>query len=153
TAVNFLSEAGTIQFTVNTVAYPNPDEGTANVPFSTRGPYQLMADTDPLSADASQWPSPRVAEPSLFWSGRTRNPRDGLVTLIAFTRGEEYFDDNNQNGVWDSGERFIDQGELFVDANDNGLWDPGEDYFDANHNGVYDGPNGTYDSDTTVWTE
>jgi hypothetical protein len=76
-----------------------------------------------------------------------------LVTLIAFTRGEEYFDDNNQNGVWDPGERFIDQGEPFVDANDDGLWNPGETYFDANHNGMYDGPNGVYDSNTTIWTE
>jgi hypothetical protein len=157
TSVDFLSEAGTIPSTVSTVAYtpgqPNPAEGTATIIFSTRGQYQLIADTDPLAANPSQWPNPRLAEPSISSGGLIRNPRDGLVTLIAFTRGEEYFDDNNQNGVWDPGERFIDQGEPFVDANDNGVWDPGETYFDANHNGMYDGPNGVYDSNTTIWTE
>ncbi|HKD40538.1 MAG TPA: Ig-like domain-containing protein [Myxococcaceae bacterium] len=157
TSVDFLSEAGTIPSTVSTVAYtpgqPNPAEGTATIIFSTRGQYQLIADTDPLAANPSQWPNPRFAEPSISSGGLIRNPRDGLVTLIAFTRGEEYFDDNNQNGAWDPGERFIDQGEPFVDANDNGVWDPGETYFDANHNGMYDGPNGVYDSNTTIWTE
>ena len=157
TSVNFLSEAGTIPSTVTTVAYspgaPNPDEGTAVLPFSTRGQWQLIEDTDPLPADPAQWPNPRAAEPSLAYGGRTRNPRDGVVTLMAYTRGEEYFYDNNNNCVWDPGERFIDQGEPFVDKNDNGVWDPGEDYFDANGNGRYDGPNGVYDSNTTIWTE
>jgi len=157
TSVNFLSEAGTIPSTVNTVAYtpgaPNPDEGTATLPFSTRGSYLLIDNTDPLPADPTQWPYPRVAEPWLSYGGLIRNPRDGVVTLIAYTRGEEYFDDNNNNGVWDPGERFIDQGEPFVDKNDNGVWDPGEDYFDANGNHQYDGPNGVYDSNTTIWTE
>jgi hypothetical protein len=157
TSVNFLSEAGTIPSTVNTVAYtpgaPNPNEGTATLPFSTRGQWQLIEDTDPLPALPSQWPDPRFAEPSIAAGGRIRNPRDSLVTLIAYTRGEEYFDDNNNNGVWDPGERFIDQGEPFVDKNDNGSWDPGEEYFDANGNGRYDGPNGLYDSSTTIWTE
>jgi len=76
------------------------------------------------------------------------------VTIIAYLRGEEFFDDNNANGRWDPGERFFDQGEAFVDANDNGVWDPGEFYIDDSPpNGRYDGPNGVYDANTTVWTE
>src|SRR5262249_17426732 len=100
TSVDFLSEAGTIPTTVNTVPYtpgqPNPNEGTATLPFSTRGQWQLIVDTDPLAANPSQWPNPRFAEPSISSGGLIRNPRDGLVTLTPFTHAQHTFDTNNQ---------------------------------------------------------
>ena len=83
---------------------------------------------------------------------RTHNPRDGLVTFIAATQGEEGFTDLNGNGQWDQGEPFFDLGEPYADSNDNNEWDPGEPYIDVNGNGQYDGPNGKWDSNTTIWT-
>jgi hypothetical protein len=84
---------------------------------------------------------------------RTRNPRDGASTVIVMANGEEGFVDLNGNGVWDAGESFIDQGEPFVDANDNGQYDPREYFVDLDGDGSHDGPNGTWDGDTTIWTE
>jgi len=156
-SVNFKSEAGTVPATISTVAYnpqsPSVDEGTGTFTFRSGGPFATLLDVPPLSAVPGQWPFPRNAEPSIMDGSLIRNPRDGLVSIIAYTRGEEYFDDNNDNGIWDPGERFFDQGEPLVDSNDNGVWDPGELYFDANGNGRWDGPNGVYDADTYVWTE
>jgi hypothetical protein len=156
-AVNFKSEAGVVPSTINTIAFnpsaPDPAEGTGNFTFRSGGPFATLLDVPPLGPLPSQWPFPRTQEPSVISGSLTRNPRDGLLTIIAYTRGEEYFHDNNDNGVWDPGELFIDQGEPFVDSNDDGIWQAGELYFDANGNGRYDGPNGTYDADTYVWTE
>lgn len=86
-------------------------------------------------------------------SGATRQarPRDGLVTLIAVTQGEEGFVDRNGNGQWDVGENFFDLGEPFVDSNDNNAWDPEEPFVDVNGDGSYQGPNGVWDSNTTIW--
>lgn len=84
---------------------------------------------------------------------RTFNPRDGLVTFIVHTKGEEGFWDRNNNGEYDAGEEFIDLGEPFVDANDNNLYDPDEEFVDTNDNGVYDEANGEWDADTTLWAE
>jgi hypothetical protein len=83
----------------------------------------------------------------------TRNPRDGLVTIIASVRGEEGFVDANGNGEFDAGEPFIDMAEPFVDYDDNGLREPNEPFVDSNSNNVWDGPNGVWDSDTSVWAQ
>lgn len=54
----------------------------------------------------------------------------------------EDFTDANGNGVYNSGETFIDTGyndpELYVDANSNGVYDEGELFSDYNGNGIYD---------------
>jgi hypothetical protein len=84
---------------------------------------------------------------------RTHNPRDGLVSVIVKVQGEEGFVDMNGNGVWDSGEPFVDQGEPFVDDNDNGTHDDGEQLWDTNGNGQWDGPNGKWDANTVIWAE
>lgn len=159
TPVNLKSEAGAIPSTVGTKAFdpkaPSTDEGRAAFKFSTLGTFPPV-DVAPLPALATQFPFARQVEPQTTPSGSTlvRNPRDGLVTLLAYLRGEEHFDDNNANGVHDATEPFIDQGEAFVDSNDNNQWDLGEIYVDdAPANGVYDGPNGTWDANTTIWTE
>lgn len=84
---------------------------------------------------------------------RTFNPRDGLVTFIVHTKGEEGFWDRNNNGRYDEGEEFLDIGEPYIDANDNGQYDPDEEFVDTNDNGAYDPPNGEWDADTTLWAE
>jgi hypothetical protein len=108
--------------------------------------------------------------------GRVRNPRDGLITVIAYTNGEEQFTDLNNNGIYDEGEPFVDLGEPFIDINDNGKWDAwlpgypnGEPFIDMPctaeqvtkklngctqvgvGNGKWDGPNGKWDADTLIW--
>ncbi len=157
TSVNFKSEAGTIPNNIATKAYDpatsNVDEGRATVTFSTAGTYPPV-DVPPYPAAAGQFPRARVLEPSRMIGALTLNPRDSLVTVIAYLRGEEKFFDDNANGTRDTAERFIDQPEAFVDANDNGTWDVGETYIDdAPANGRWDNRNGTWDADTTIWTE
>jgi len=68
-----------------------------------------------------------------------RNPRDGWVTIMAVTQGEEAFSDTNGNGVYDAGEQFIDtNGEPFLDADDSGVYNPPETFLDLNQNGIFD---------------
>lgn len=92
--------------------------------------------------------------------GAETNPRDGLVTLIAYTTGEEQFFDENGNGIYDEGERFVDLPEPFIDLNDNNTYDPelGERYFEVNTSvnpadGVWSAGNGVWDDVTTIWTQ
>ena len=70
------------------------------------------------------------------------NPRDGWVTFVAYTRGEEAFSDLNGNGLYDTlptPEPFVDNGgEPFIDSNDNGIYDAEEPFTDANFNNSYD---------------
>jgi hypothetical protein len=75
---------------------------------------------------------PATGEPRYFdqTAGVIRNPRDGIATLVVYTRGVP------------TGQQDVLQGEPYVDENDNGQWDPGEPYFDANQTDVYDGPSG-----------
>lgn len=88
------------------------------------------------------------------------NPRDGLVTIIAYTTGEEQFFDENGNGIYDDGERFVDLPEPFIDLNDNNTYDPeiGERYFEVNTSaspadGEWSAGNGVWDDVTTIWTQ
>jgi hypothetical protein len=99
-------------------------------------------------------PDDSLGEPSRADAlGNTRCPRQGLVTIVAATRGEETWVDANANGVFDPGvDSFDDIGEPFVDGNDNGTWDSGlEELVDVNGNGKWDGPNGKWDADTTIY--
>ncbi|NVJ22793.1 MULTISPECIES: hypothetical protein [Myxococcus] len=96
-------------------------------------------------------PEPQRADP--IRPGIINNPRDNLVALIAVTTGEEAFDDDNNNGQWDTGEAFVDLTEPFVDNNDNGTWDPGERFVDTNGDGRWNGKNGTYDASTNIWVQ
>jgi hypothetical protein len=102
----------------------------------------------------------------------THNPRDGLVTVIAYAQGEEgFFDGSNgcpADGKYNPplsagcplGEKFVDLGEPFVDIDDDGERDSiangdlfDEPYIDVNNNGIWDGPNGAWDANTTIWAE
>jgi len=96
-------------------------------------------------------PDPALGEPShKDGNGRTRNPRDGLATIIAVIDGEESFDDNNGNGKYDQGEPFLDAAEPFVDIDDNDRWDTGEAYIDSNQNGKWDKANAKWDAKTKI---
>jgi hypothetical protein len=80
-------------------------------------------------------------------------PDNGIITVLATTRGEESFIDSNGNGNHDANEQFTDVAEPLIDFNANGRFDPpeaftdqngnqrfdeGEPYTDSNANGRYD---------------
>ncbi|MBZ4415581.1 Ig-like domain-containing protein [Myxococcus sp. RHSTA-1-4] len=96
-------------------------------------------------------PEPRRSDP--IRPGKVNNPRDNLVSIIAITSGEEAYDDNNNNGQWDSGEPFVDLTEPFVDNNDNGTWDPHERFVDTNGDGKWNGKNKQFDASTLIWVQ
>ncbi|MCP4701257.1 MAG: hypothetical protein GY862_31045 [Gammaproteobacteria bacterium] len=100
----------------------------------------------------------------------------GLSRVVAYTPGSEsYVDVNgdgnfdvgidrfsdpgfidvNDNDIWDIGEPITNRGDMsepFIDGNDNHIFDSGELYIDVNQNGFFNGPNGSYEANTTVWT-
>jgi hypothetical protein len=135
TNVIFRTEAGSINASAMT------SETAANMGMAT----VTLRTGDPRPKDVS----PLANEPFIG----THNPRDGMVTIIVATTGEEEFDDVNSNGTYDAGEPFEqwEKGEPFVDKNDNGTREPDEPFIDANDNQQYDGPNGVWDSDTLIW--
>lgn len=103
--------------------------------------------SEPSYADRYELPNPITTA--------IRNPRDGWVTVLAVTQGEEGFFDQNGNGIYDAGEKFIDTpGEPFLDADDNGVYNRPESFLDLNLDGIYnlgepfidDNNNGRYDS-------
>jgi hypothetical protein len=153
TEATFRSEAGAVSYPATSPAY-DPATAISDQRDLGHAVGYLEVYGSPLPVDVAPFPG----EPSVLVTGglcgsRTANPRDGLVTVIAMVRGEEGFVDLNQNGKYDDGEPFIDQGEPYVDANDNGIRDPDEWYLDVNGNGQYDGPNGVWDEDTVLWTQ
>lgn len=155
--VFFKTEAGSIPTSAASTAFSstgtNANEGKGTVAFSTVGTWPPV-DTTPLAADPEQYPNARANEPSAADGMLVRNPRDGLVTIIAYVRGEEYYDDDNGDGTWTAGERLYDMGEAFVDSNDNNVRDTGEFFVDDSpQNGIWDAPNGVWDSSTTIWAE
>jgi hypothetical protein len=138
-AVAVKTEAGSAPALVNSVAFAptgdNASEGTGLFTYRTTA-LQLPVDT-----------VPNAGEPS----SAGRNPRDGMVNILAYVDGEEFFSDANSNGVYDLGEQFYDQAEPFVDANDSDVHDGVSFYYDTNKNGRWDGPNGVWDGNTAVW--
>ncbi len=138
TSVTFMTEAG--QITSNATTEDSGDNmGSTFVTIRTGNPRPK--DVAPLSD-----------EPSVTDGNYIRNPRDGLLIIIAATTGEEEFTDINGNGEYDQGEPFVDLGEPLIDADDNGIFSSGEQFLDANGNSQYDGPNGQWDGDTIIWT-
>lgn len=137
----FISEAGSVD--------PQPIDDYDDVYFlySTSGGLAAApVDVEPVDGEPS-----RPGD-----GGGTRNPRDGLVTIVAWVRGEEGFRDINLNGVYEPalGETFTDLGEPFVDVDDDGEFDPGagDIWIDLDGDGRYTQPNGAWDSDTLIWT-
>jgi hypothetical protein len=137
----FLAEAGAIQ------AEQVVGSGSSGRFFlyEARGGQSAPYDVEPLPGEPSR----------LGRTGRTHNPRDGLVTVLAWARGEEGFHDINSNGRFDPdlGETFDDRGEPFLDVDDDGRFDPvrGDTAIDVNGDGEYTPANGVWDADTVLW--
>ena len=154
TVVSYLTEAGAAGPPPSTPAY---DTTKAPAQQVNLGRTSDVVDTFGAKLPADVVPFLGEESHSLALDACTshveRNPRDGLVTVIASVRGEEGFVDSNGNGLFDAGEPFIDMAEPFVDYNDNGVRDPNEPFIDANSNSTWDGPNGVWDADTAIWAQ
>jgi hypothetical protein len=149
TLVAFQSEAGEIVPATFTPDYdPSKDGAGLGQALGVLNVYGA-----PLPFDVE----PFAGEYSLQWDygcgTRKANPRDGLVTVVALTAGEEGFVDRDLDGTYDPGEPFIDLGEPFVDVDDDGIRDSTEWYEDVNQDGAYTGPNGKWDADTVLWAQ
>lgn len=127
-----------------------PWEWTTN-PFGTITQNTPPAQVQPVSTAQE----PRRTDPIRKMTNGNpikNNPRDNLVTMIAFTSGEEAYFDANNNGKYDENiDTFTDLTEPFVDSNDDGQWSPGELYVDLNADGVWNGANGMWDENTIIW--
>lgn len=132
----FLTEAGGIT--------PESDHYTGEQVY-------IFTPTGGASSPKDVVPMQGLNEPSRNdGDGRVRNPRDGLVTIVAVVDGEEAFLDPNGNGQYDQGEQFTDAAEPFIDINDNDERDADEKYVDINSNGVWDKANGQWDASTKI---
>jgi hypothetical protein len=119
--------------------------------------FDITPDCDPM--DVPPIETIETQDYQYFENNVIHNPRDGVLTIVAYTQGEEGYTDTNSNGTYDPGEFFFDLAEPFVDANDSNTMagdgrDDGESYIDADWgtDGQWDMPNGVWDSDTLIWT-
>ncbi len=152
TKVQFNSEAGALSPLAVSPAF-DPEQPASGQKDLGHAVGFLEVFGAPLPADQAPLPGEKSRRVDFGCGMRTSNPRDGMVTVIGYVRGEEGFADRNRNRVRDFDEPFVDLGEPFVDANDSGTWDSGEWYADLNGDWVYTGPNGVWDEDTIIWTE
>lgn len=113
--VRFLAEAGDFD------PY-EANDGRRKWTYNPRKGGRRPADVDPFPGEPAWSPD----------NGLTLlNPRDGLVTLVAYTEGLAF-------GL----------GEPYVDENDNNQWDEGEQFYDVDGDGLY-----SESQDTVLWKQ
>ena len=114
-------------------------EGEAVATYQTQGPEPRDVGPAPFYDCGSNhclYPCYPERSTESIWTGfsgpnHVYNPRDGVNTILAAVVGEESFDDVDGNGVYDSGESYVDLSEPYIDSNDNEIYDPAEDYTDG----------------------
>jgi len=150
TQVIFASEVSAVGPVVTTPQYTTNGTGDglgiAAQTFETLG-AALPFDVAPAAGE------PSVSHALDGCGTRTHNPRDGVVTVIAIADGEEGFFDSNGNGRYDAGEPFVDVGEPFVDQDDDGVWTSGEWFLDVDGDSAYTPANGAWDAAKLLWTQ
>jgi len=153
TTVSFVCETG---LTIDTATVTLAEDGLATVTARTQNEPE---DVTPLS-----WETDLQAYVlANYGYTTTGHPRDGLCSILVYTKGEEHFDDANANGMYDSGETIIDTfDDPFCDYDDDDVYsayagpyppaDPPDLYIDSEpQNGVYDGKNGIWDSSKNIF--
>jgi len=142
--------------TLNDSSLDNNFIGSASEYF-----YNLEED---VNVKFYHWSQEDIRQPILFDpNSDTLNFRtipEFLVNIQPGEPGEQYTDLNN-NGVYDDGEPFEDQGnstwdlgEPFTDANGNGFFDVGEDFEDLDDNGFWTGTERLMDvNGDCVWND
>ena len=160
TSVSFITETSLSAFSNNVSA---DNQGKASVTIRTQGgePENVEASLveialiNDLNADYFVGSLGKLRE--------SRKPRNGLCSVLIYTRGEEHFVDNNANGIYDSGIDQADEDTVddpFCDYDDSGDFtdssggveeNPSEQYIDAAQNSIYDGKNGEWDNDKYIF--
>lgn len=163
TSVSFITESG---LTIQSSNVTADEMGVATSKARTQGPilstFEGPEDVIPLSWEVTL--IDYIDSTYDFYAGGLPygHPRDGLCSVLVVVRGEEYFEDDNGNGVYDPGELFVDSfDDPFVDSNDNGNHesspsptsdaDPFEEYIDSGQDGDFDGYNNAWDSDKNIF--
>jgi hypothetical protein len=161
TTVSFWSETA---LSVNTSSATADNGGAASVTARTQHPV-LATSTGGLDVQEWQWETDLINYISAeYLVPFTNHPRDGQVSVLAITQGEEYFLDENANGLFDSGEGYDDtHDDPFIDVNDNDTRDDGtgpdpldpdpfEEYSDSNQDPGWDSLNGQWDPYKDIFT-
>ncbi len=133
--------------------YSNPVPDGTPVYFSSRGgliapiAYTVngQASTTLYSSILPQimlipWPSDVPLYDNAFDTTETTQPFTAVATtpvngwneVVAYTYGEEWFNDENQNGVHDPGEPVIHQGDPWIDANQDFTYDTYATWYHSN---------------------
>ncbi len=134
TAVNFISEGGTIGTSPGSGAFTSTTNfGQATAVLQSAAPN-----------------TPDLAGFGLNANGELPNP--GLNRIVAYTTGSESFTDSNGNGQRDDNEDFVDLSEPYIDANDSNAFEEGELYIDVDGDNVFDAGDGEFQNNTTIWT-
>jgi hypothetical protein len=128
--------------------YNNPaPDGTA-VAFTTNGGHIVGSCMTPSDAQhlgdgtcSVTWTS---AQPRPTTASVPPVAQNGRATILATAIGEEFFNDANGNGYYDSGEVFANLGEPYRDDNESGAYELGEYFLDFNKNATRDAGNGTF---------
>lgn len=151
TTVSFASEIGLAALSSDVTSDEN---GTATVTVRTQGGA-------PEDVQAEAWEvSLQTYLLTTYGVSTTAHPRDGLCSVLVYTKGEEHFSDNDADGVYDSGETFVDTfDDPFCDYNDDGQYDgstssdPEELYIDSADppDGDWDGVNGVWDDNKIIY--
>jgi hypothetical protein len=96
----------------------NPVPNGSVVQFSTEG-GQIV--TSCLTTGIQSGTSV-ISGCSVVFNTQDYRPVDGYVRIIAWMIGQEAYKDLNANGVYDSGEPFIDSGRIFRDDDESGTF-------------------------------
>jgi hypothetical protein len=103
-------------FVADTAGNPVPDGSI--IQFSTEG-GQIVTScrTTGVKTDTSE-----ISGCKVTFNTQDFRPLDGFVRIIAWMEGEEAYKDLNANGKYDTGEPFIDSGQIFRDDDDSGTY-------------------------------
>ena len=147
TSVSFVCEIGGA---IDTSEVTVDDLGMASAIFRTQGWGVEVVTPESWEIDLKDYVAGTYGYETVGY------PRNGLCAVMAYTRGEEHFDDLNANGVYDTGDNFTSEYDTlpdpFVDYNDDGVYtvtgDPIENRIDSPDG---DTPNGVWDGDTYIF--
>ena len=150
-AAQFRNIAGRVTFGLRDVVsvFANDRFGNAVLPGTA---VNFQSDGGSL-VDITATNPQGVASATLVSDGQV--PPNGVVTVLAYTRGEKAFTDLNGNGVPDVGEPVAPLPEPFFDKNGNGTRDPGESFIDVNSDGIWNAdqePVGQFSNEVLVFT-
>ncbi len=154
TPVFFLTEAGTVLQSSNVDA-----DGRASTHLRVGLPAPM--NVDPILYPDYEQPEGQAEgiedEEPTYGPDDEYNPRDGLVRLVAFTRGEEDFRDTNGNNIFDENvdvlEEHHDLSDPYIDADDDGRYDVDvEVYRDGDADGDFTDPDGEWNNNIDIWT-